>query len=126
MTTLILAQQKIFSLRPHFSLHALAGWFEDMNSLGLYTYLLLGFTVAAALTYIVSVYVAAHLGFAIQAQSREYAQVEKAVIQRELLLQQHQTNLAEEHKNILELMEKATEIKYLAVGTAPSYSMLRP
>lgn len=113
MTTLILAQKRILSLQLPFLQWDVAEHFSFLNKRGIFTlsiFVLAGILVGI---YLVSLYLSFFYGFEIQTGNTAVRSLEKAVLERELILQERIKALAGENYPVLKSMEKVSTIRYL-------------
>lgn len=108
-----------------FPVQAMRSWFFAVNENGRASLLLAGLAAIGIVVYIVSTFAAINTGLAMQSRVTVEDTARRAVAERALVLEERVSRLAEEHKTILESMEKASSLIYVTAGAAPSYSLLR-
>lgn len=127
MTTLLLVQRKIGTLRPSFSLAVAEETFARFNRGGVLTASFLLVLIASAGIYLGSLYTSFYFGFGMGAQQKHIVELGKNVAEIELSLQEKRDRLAYDQTAIVESMEKVSSIKYLTSDSvAISESIVLP
>lgn len=113
MTTLTLAQRKITAsiLLPNVS--GMREWFLTVNRGGVLSLTIILIAIFSLSFYIAGVYYLFDLGFQVQHKEKAITVLGEDVSGRELLLQRTLSSLVDEHKDIIQSMEKVSFIQYL-------------
>lgn len=113
MTTLVLAQKKILSFPWLANLKRAAERFYDLNQKGLITLTFILIIVFSIISYLAALFLTFNLSFKIQAAEKEAAKLKNTAAVLEFQIQKEEASFVQDHKNILESMEKVSNIKYL-------------
>ena len=127
MTTLILAQRRILSVSFAPYWERAADKFLTINKSGFLSASIMAFISISIICYLVALYFTFDLGFKIQERTKEFSYLEAVAVKTELKLQQDLSGLAQNHPDVLKLMERAAALKYLtSENFAASYRMTQP
>ncbi len=115
MTILVLSQKKILPLSFPINFRRAAEWFCVFNKGGFISLILILTIVISIAGYLAVLFLTFDLGFKIQAAEREFVKLKDAAATLELKIQKEETSFIENHKDVLESMERVSSIKYLTI-----------
>ena len=114
MTALVHAYQQMISsvpLRAPIGVRAFR--FEKINQKGIVTFCLLGLIGLGALQYVGALYGIFFSGLQLQVQNQEIARLTETTNELELNIQRAGAGLVTDHKDILDAMEKISQVRYI-------------
>lgn len=111
MSTLILAQKRIFSYRV--TQFIFVERFIDANQQGKVTAIFLAVLSLGVVVYLAGLFASFYLGFGIQQVNSQYQKLDKSVLENVLTLQSKLSFLDDHQKAVLQSMEKVSLIKYI-------------
>lgn len=115
MTTLILTQKKILPLIGFTGVRKIAGRFYDLNQKWVITAVLTSIIIFSTVIYLTALFLTFDLGFKIQTAEKEAAALRNSASALEFQIQKEETSFVQNHKDVLGLMEKVSDIKYLTL-----------